>query len=97
MCTPAPNRVPVCRVLLCAAGVGAGRGRDDEWVDQQAAFEEVLSQLHQQHPQGRGQEGVWLCPSICLSAFFSMSVMFVCSAFRESSQWREQRWTKLFD
>ena len=53
-------------VAVYVLGVGARRGRDDDWLEQQAAFEEVLSQLHLQHPQGGGQEGMSSCLSVCL-------------------------------
>ena len=84
-------------VAVYYIGVGARRGRDDDWLEQQAAFEEVLSQLHRQHPQGGGQEGASSCLSVCLC--FAQKVMSVCSAFKESSRWREGRGgrAKLFD
>ena len=87
-------------VVVYVLGVGAQRGRDDDWLEQQAAFEEVLSQLHLQHPQGGGQEGVSSCLSVCLCVcVLHINVMSVCSAFKESSQWRERRGgrAKLFD
>ena len=84
---PPPCVASQCHVLLCAAGVGAGRGRDDEWVEQQAAFEEVLSQLHQQHPQGSGREGVCVCVCVCVRlsvCVFSTCVFCLCVVPLES-------------
>ena len=43
---------------FCSSGLGAKRGRDDDWITQQDSFEQVLSDLNE-------IQGVCVCVCVC--------------------------------
>ena len=49
---------------FCSSGLGAKRGRDDDWITQQDSFEQVLSDLNE-------IQGVCVCVCVCVFTKFS--------------------------
>ena len=61
--------------------MGAQGGRDEDWVEQQAAFEEILSQLHRQHPQDGKREGVCVCVCVRMRTCMHMCLVLECAGY----------------